>query len=194
MESTHDRLIRYLEDAWAVEKALVATLGDMAHEVEDPGLRSMLDEHCRATRQQEESLEARIRALGKEPSGGKGFWIRMMARITDALHGAHDENDRAAQDLVKTYGTEHFEMAMYHSLEAYASAIGDAETAQLASRHFEQERRAAETIWPLIAAAAARCAQVPGGATYGQAVEVEDVDEDEDAEMPSVAGSGYSTT
>jgi ferritin-like metal-binding protein YciE len=160
MESPQDRLIRYLDDAWAVEKALVTVLGDMAEEVNDPQVRALFQEHRRVTHEQEERLEARIRALGKEPSGGKGFFNQMVAKIGDVLHAAHDDDDKTTQDLMKAYATENFECAMYQSLASYATAIGDGETAQLARQHMQQEKEAADRVWPLIQPTAARPAQV----------------------------------
>ena len=160
MESTHERLIRYLDDAWAVEKALVDKLRDMAEEVIDDRIRSLFAEHRTVTHQQEENLEARIRALGEEPSGGKGFFSQMMGKIGEAMHTAEDDYDKTTQDLMKGFATENFEIAMYQALESYASAIGDSETAQLARQHMQQEKDAAEKIWPLIAPTAARPAQV----------------------------------
>jgi ferritin-like metal-binding protein YciE len=43
MESTHERVIRYLDDAWAVEKSLVDKLRDMAEEVNDDRIRSLFE-------------------------------------------------------------------------------------------------------------------------------------------------------
>lgn len=163
METQQEKLIRYLDDAWAVEKALVTALKDMADEVNDPQVQALFQEHRQVTHEQEERLEARIRALGKEPSGGKGFFNQMVAKVGDALHGAHDEYDKTTQDLMKGYATENFECAMYQSLQAYAEAIGDSETAQIARQHLQQEKAAAEKIWPLIAPTAVRPATVAAG-------------------------------
>ncbi len=170
MESVRDRLVRYLDDAWAVEKALVGMLKDMAAEVDDPEVRAMFEEHSRMTHDQEENLEARIRALGEEPSGSKGFFNMLMGKIGDMMQGAHDPYDKTTQDLVKSFAVENFEMGMYQALEAYANAIGDAETAQLARQHFEQESNTASRIWPLIAATAVRPAEaLAGGAQQSAA-------------------------
>jgi len=165
MESNQDRLIRYLDDAWAVEKALVGMLKDMADEVNDASVKAAFQEHREVTHQQEENLEARIRALGKEPSGGKGFFNQMVGKIGDVIQGAHDPYDKTTQDLMKGFATENFEMAMYQSLESYANAIGDTATAELARQHFQQEKAAADKVWPLISPAASRTASAAAGAT-----------------------------
>ncbi len=149
-EDTRDRLIRYLDDAWAVEKALVSTLRDMADEVNDAQVRDCFLQHSDETHQQEESLEARIRAMGEEPSGSKGFFNQLMGTLGDIMHAAHDPYDKTTQDLVKGYATENFEIAMYEALSAFAESVGDTETAQLARTIQQQEQAAAQKVWALI--------------------------------------------
>ncbi len=178
MENTQDRMIRYLDDAWAMEKALVDNLRAMADEVKDPYIQAMFQQHADVTRQQEELLEARIRNLGEEPSGGKGLLNKMMAMIGDAFQGAHDPEDKTTQDLMKAFGIESFEMAVYQGLMAYASAIGDTQTAQLAQQILQQERDTANKVWPLIAPAAARPAQEAATGRHERGGEVTSIRED----------------
>jgi ferritin-like metal-binding protein YciE len=165
METAQERMVRYLDDAWAVEKALVNALDSMANEVTDPVVRALFEEHRIVTHQQEENLEARIRALGEEPSGTKGFFSSMMSRIGELLHRPYDDYDQVTQDLMKQYGVENFEMAMYESMAVYAEAIGDTASAQLAREHLAQERETAERVWKLIAPAAAHPAEMYKTAT-----------------------------
>jgi ferritin-like metal-binding protein YciE len=75
------------------------------------------------------------------------------------MHAFHDEYDKTTQNLIKGYGTENFEVAMYESLEAYAQAIGDQETVLLAQKHKQQEQEAADKIRPLISQTATRVLQ-----------------------------------
>jgi ferritin-like metal-binding protein YciE len=159
-ESINERLVRYLDDAWSVEKATVGMLRDMAQEVKDPSVSTLFEEHRGETEQQVQMLDSRIRALGKQPSAAKGFLNQTMAKLGDAFRSAHDEYDKEVESLMKGYATEHFEMAMYTALQSYATACGDQETARLAERLCEQERRAGEKLWPHIAPAASRAAHV----------------------------------
>src|SRR5439155_11577040 len=122
---------------------LVMTLHEMASEVIDPTLRGVLEEHRDVTHRQEVALEARLRALGQTPLGGKGFFSNILEQLWAALRPAQDDLDRLLQDLMKGFGTEHFEIAMYTALESYARAIGDRETADLAARHLAEEQEAA---------------------------------------------------
>jgi ferritin-like metal-binding protein YciE len=162
METTRERLIRYLNDAWATEKALVSELRDMADKSDDPEIAALFEEHRTVTHQQEEMLEARIRALGEEPSGGRGILSQMTAKLGEALHKAHDPFDQTQQNLMKAFATENFECAMYESLAAFANEIGDTETANLARQIMQQEKQAADQVWNFIGASAVRPARVTG--------------------------------
>src|SRR5262249_16050097 len=86
------------------------------------------------------------------------FFSQLLTRMWEALHAPQDDLDKIVQDLMKGFGTEHFEVAMYQALEAYARAINDEETAQLAALHMQQEQDAADQLRPLIAPTAARLA------------------------------------
>src|SRR5579859_1385263 len=103
MESTHERLVRYLNDCWATEKALVDDLRDLADKSDMPEVKALFEEHRNVTHQQEEMLEARIRALGKEPSGGRSFVSQLTGKMGEALHRAHDDYDQTQQNLMKAF-------------------------------------------------------------------------------------------
>ncbi|MBW3623809.1 MAG: ferritin-like domain-containing protein [Armatimonadetes bacterium] len=162
MESVQDRLLRYLNDAWAFEKSLIPALETNANKANDPTAKALYQEHASVTHQQEELLEARIRALGGELNRAKSFMDQMANTLSGFMNIFHDEYDQTTQDLIKSYAIEHFEMGMYQSLESFATAIGDTETAQLARSIFEQEKETAERVWSQIGPAAARALQATG--------------------------------
>jgi ferritin-like metal-binding protein YciE len=159
MVNARDRLVHYLDDAWALEKTLVGMLGDMAKEVNDPMIRTLFEQHQAVTHQHEENLEARLRALGKEPTKTKAMTNQIAGKMGDMAQMFHDVYDKTAQDLMKAYAAEHLEIAMYEAMAAYAAACGDTETVTIARRHMEQEREAVAKIWPRIRATAERTAQ-----------------------------------
>ena len=190
MADTRERLIRYLDEAWAVEKALVSNLEKMANDETDPQIRSMLQEHRLVTHQQEENLEARIRALGEEPSGSKGWFKQMFGAIGDMLQNPSDDLDRTQQHLMKGFAIENMECAMYESLAAYATAIGDTATAQLARQHQQQEKQAADLIWARVAPSASSAAMSAN--TTVRAENSSAFADEDDEEM--VAPAGRSTS
>lgn len=157
MKDNQERLLRYLNDAWSVEDALVTSLRNQAEKSRHPEVARMYEEHAMMTKNQKARLEERIHALGGKPSSGKGLFTTMMATIADFMHKPADEYDEEAQLLMKSYAIEHLESAMYRSMEVFAEAIGDHTTATLASTIRAEEEATAQRLWPFIG----RVAQVP---------------------------------
>ena len=154
MEHTNERTVRYLQDAHAAEVGIEKMLEKFADQAEAPEVAQLMREHLLVTRRQAERLEARIRSFGEEPSGSKGFFNSIMAKVSELMNAAHDEEDQRTQDLVKAYATEHLEIGMYESLAAYCESIGDSETAQLARELQAEEEQAADLVFPHISLAA----------------------------------------
>ena len=160
MDDSQARLVRYLQDAWAVESGLVVNLKEMAEDVNDPEVQTHFMEHRASTMQQADRLSARLRSLGKEPPAGKGFLSQMLGMIGDAMHISPDSYDKTVQNLFVCYGWMNFGAAMYEGMEAYAKIIGDTETAELARSHKDEEQEAAKKIWPLISKCSMRVAEI----------------------------------
>jgi ferritin-like metal-binding protein YciE len=162
MEHTRDRLIRYIQDAQAAEVGIARTLEGFLDDGDNEMVRSLLRDHVAVTKNQANRLEQRLRTMGAETSAGKGFFNSLLGRVSEIMHGAHDDYDKVTQNLIKAYATEHLEIGMYTALIAYARACNDEETATLAEEILAEEEEAAERIFPLIE----QCAQ----ATYLAAV------------------------
>ena len=95
-------------------------------------------------------MSARILALGGDKSEPKGILNSVLAKASSALNIGHSHEDKQTQDTIKAYSFEHFEVGAYTSLQAFANAIGDAETAQLAQTIIGEEQMAAERLLRLI--------------------------------------------
>ena len=149
-ETQKHRLLRYLTDTHATEVGGVLALKDLAAESSDPDLRRIVEEHIVQTQSQADRLKARIVTLGGDVSEAKSLAQSTMAKSSRLMNLFHDHEDKQTQDLIKAYALEHFEVGVYHSLSAYAGAIGDLETARLADTIREEERRAAERMEPFI--------------------------------------------
>lgn len=165
MESTQDKLIRYLQDAHAAEVGTKKALEGMLNDDKPADVKALVQQHVMETDRQAQRLEQRLRALGSEPSDSKGFFNSMFAKVSEMMNAAHDREDQNTQDLIKAYATEHLERGMYESLIAFATAIGDNETAQIARQNQAEEEATAQKLWPLIASTATSALQnATGGA------------------------------
>jgi ferritin-like metal-binding protein YciE len=143
-------VIRYLNDSYAAEVGGIASLRDLAAETTDSDVKQAVEQHITVTQSQADRLTARILALGGDKSEPKGILNQVLAKTSGLLNVFHSKEDKQTQDLIKAYAFEHFEIGAYTSLHAYANAIGDHETAQLAQTIIGEEQLAAERFQRLI--------------------------------------------
>lgn len=144
------QLLRYLNDAYAAEVGGIVSLRDLAAETTDAAVKQAVEEHITVTQSQADRVNARIQALGGDKSEPKGILNEFLAKASGVLNIFHNQEDKQTQDLIKAYSFEHFEIAAYTSLKAYADAIGDHETTQLADTIIGEEQLAAERLLRLI--------------------------------------------
>src|SRR5204863_9753461 len=79
----------------------------------------------------------------------------IMGMLGDTIHSSADEFDKATQDVIKAYATEHLEIGIYAALATYAEAHGDLETSELAVELMVDNQRAAEKFRKMIPECAA---------------------------------------
>jgi len=149
-ENTKEQLLRYLNDSYAAEVGGVASLNDLATLATDTDLKQAVTDHIAVTQSQADRVKARILALGGDVSEPKGALNSILAKASGVLNIGHSHEDKQTQDTIKSFAFEHFEIGAYTSLMAYANAIGDSETAQLAQTIIGEEQMAAERLQRLI--------------------------------------------
>lgn len=149
-EDAKERVLRYLNDAHAAEEGGLSSMKDIAAEATDPDVKSAVMEHMTVTQSQADRLKARILALGGDKAEGKSLVDSIIGKGSSLLNIFHDKEDKQTQDVIKAYSLEHFEVGMYTSLQAYADAVGDTETAQLAAGIMQEEQMAGERLLRLI--------------------------------------------
>src|SRR5262249_44767502 len=103
-----DRLVRHLQNAWGGQSEVGDALQDFSDDSVDPALRTALEEHRRLTQRQKDELEARLRALGSEPSGGKGMLQRFVGWVWESWQREPDDCDRSIQNLLKAIAASEF--------------------------------------------------------------------------------------
>ena len=155
MEDPRDRLIRYLDDACAMEAGSATILQSFLDESNLPAAKDEIEAHLLAAKDHGLQIEKRLRELGGQPSGSKGFFNNLMGKLADMLQAGHDAYDKTTQDLIKTYAMDHLDVGAYASLASFSRAYGDTATAELAERIMGEALSAAERIRPHIANAAA---------------------------------------
>lgn len=152
MADIEGQLVKYIDEAYAMEQNVLRMLDGMIRTTDDPGVIDTLEHHKQETEQQAERLEQRLEAHGASPSTMKeagGILGALMKGVVDMARGG-----KAGRNARDGFATEHFEIASYELLERVARRAGDEETADVARRNRSEEEAMAGRIaekWDLFA-------------------------------------------
>src|SRR4051795_6280547 len=168
----HDAFLDELRDAYDAEKQLTKALPKMAKAATSPVLRDAFETHLEETRGHIERLEQVMEGLDEKV---KGTHCEGMAGIIEEGKRVMDEDvDEATMDAIliaSAQRAEHYEMAAYGTLVAWAEAMGHNEAASLLEETLEEEKAADEKLTSIaedgVNAAAAKKAH-PAKATTGR--------------------------
>jgi ferritin-like metal-binding protein YciE len=137
-EKLRDKLVKYIEDAYAMENQIIQTLQRHVDQAKDvPTVQSHIREHLAATEQHKQRMEARLKAYGKSPSGMKEALSSFMGNTAGAMSGAR--SDTLAMNARDEYVTEHLEIAAYTLLITTARALGDEDTVRACELNLRDE-------------------------------------------------------
>jgi len=139
----HDAFLDELRDAYDAEKQLTKALPRMAKAASSPDLRKAFEVHLEETRGQIERLERVFAGLDEKVRGKHCDGI---AGIIDEGKSVMEEDfDDATMDACLIAGgqrAEHYEMAAYGTLVAWARAMGHAAAADLLQETLDEEKAA----------------------------------------------------
>jgi ferritin-like metal-binding protein YciE len=139
-----EKLVEYIDDAYAMEQNVLRMLDSMIGTTKDPQLKRALERHRKQTEKQAERLEERLREHGSSPSKTKAAGGMMAALMKSVVDVARDDNPgRNARD---GFATEHMEIASYELLERVARKAKDSKTAAVARQNREEEEAMARSI------------------------------------------------
>jgi ferritin-like metal-binding protein YciE len=144
MGELEEKLVEYIDDAYAMEQSVLRMLDDMIATTKDPQLKRALERHKKETERQAERLKERLEAHGASPSMAKeagGMLGALMKSVVDMARS--DKPGRVARD---GFATEHMEIASYQMLERVARKAGDQQTAKVARQNREEEEAMARSI------------------------------------------------
>jgi ferritin-like metal-binding protein YciE len=144
MTALEEQLVKYIDEAHAMEQNVLRMLDSMIGTTSDPQMKRALERHRKQTEQQAGRLEERLQAHGATPSKVKeagGILGALMKGVVDAAR-----TDSAGRNARDGFATEHMEIASYELLERVAKLAGDKETAAVARQNREEEEAMARSI------------------------------------------------
>lgn len=136
-----------LRDVYWAEKFLVKALPKMAKGATDPKLKKAIEDHLRQTQGQVERLEKVFGIIGKAPRGKKCEAMAGLGEEGDHVLGEVDDN--AVRDIGiigAAQAVEHYEIARYGTLCAWAKQLRLANAAKLLNETLREEEAADELL------------------------------------------------
>ena len=137
----HDAFLDELRDTYDAEKQLIKALPKMAKAATSPNLRAAFETHLEETRGHVERLEQVFESLEEKV---RGKHCDGMAGIIEEGKTAMDEDfDEATMDaclIAAGQRAEHYEMAAYGTLVAWAQGMGHSEAARLLQETLDEEK------------------------------------------------------
>ena len=173
----HDAFIDELRDTYDAEKQLTKALAKLARASSNPKLRDAFESHLEETQGQIERLEQVFESLDEKARGKHCDGIAgIIEEGKSIMEEDFDETTMDACLIAAGQRAEHYEMAAYGTLVAWAQAMSHTETAKLLQQTLEEEKAADKKLSGLAA----------GGINQGAA----DAAHADEAEEPVAAASG----
>jgi ferritin-like metal-binding protein YciE len=183
----HDAFLDELRDAYDAEKQLTKALPKLAKAATSPELRSAFESHLEETKGHVERLEQVFESLDEKVRGKHCDGIAGIIEEGKSVMGEEfDEMTMDACLIAAGQRAEHYEMAAYGTLVAWARGMGHKEAARLLEQNLNEEKAADKKLTGL---AEGGINQQAADAAHPDA---EDEDDEEDAS--GHAGRGGSAT
>ncbi|MET0215445.1 MAG: ferritin-like domain-containing protein, partial [Vicinamibacterales bacterium] len=139
----HDAFVDELRDTYDAEKQLTKALAKMAKTATSPDLKDLFEAHLEETRGQIERLDQVFASLDEKVRGKHCDGI---AGIIDEGKSIMEEDfDEVTMDaclIAAGQRAEHYEMAAYGTLVAWAQAMGHTQAAKLLQQTLAEEKAA----------------------------------------------------
>jgi len=138
-----------LKDIYSAEQQLVKALPKMAKSAEFQQLSDAFTNHLEETKNHVTRLEQIFESLGENPKGKKCVG---MEGLVEEGSEVIDDYEGAVLDaglISAAQRVEHYEMAAYGSVCAYAELLGRSEDLSLLKETLEEEKRADEKLTEL---------------------------------------------
>jgi ferritin-like metal-binding protein YciE len=146
-KTLHDAFLDELRDAYDAEKQLTKALPKMAKAATSPDLRAAFEAHLEETRGHITRLEEVFAGLDEKIRGKHCDGIAGI--IEEGKSVMEEDFDDATMDACLIAGgqrAEHYEMAAYGSLIAWARAMDHTEAADLLQETLDEEKAADEKL------------------------------------------------
>jgi ferritin-like metal-binding protein YciE len=146
-KTMNDLLLTMMQDVYYAERQILKALPKLAKASENEELKNALMHHREETQGQVERLQKAFEALGKRARG----------QTCEAINGLIEEGEEIVEEVqegavrdagivASAQAVEHYEMARYGTIIAWAKAVGANDVVKLMQETLEEEKKADTTL------------------------------------------------
>lgn len=145
-----DLYLDQLQDMHSCERQLIRALPKMAKAASHPELKAAFTNHLEETRKQLERLDGILENLGKTP-GRKvcEATVGLVEEGTGMIEAEADEEVRDAGLICAAQKIEHYEIATYGCLRAFASLLKRTADVKILEKSLNEEKTADQSLTAL---------------------------------------------
>lgn len=150
VQSLRDMFVEGLKDVYYAENKLYKSLGEMVEASSSESLKEGFEDHRQETAEHVERLKKIFGMLDMTPQGKQCEAIEGLVTEADEIIGETDAGGvRDAGLIYAAQGVEHYEMARYTTLHAWAVRLGLEDAATLLSATLKEETLASKHLTQL---------------------------------------------
>ena len=147
MNALYDVYVEQLKDMYSAEKQLLEALPKMAKAASTPELQQAFEHHLQVTESQFQRVRAILDELDENP--GNKVCKAMEGLIEEGSEVVKKKGAPKAKDaalILAAQKVEHYEIATYGGLRAYARTLGYDDAAQIIDEMLDEEYDADQTL------------------------------------------------
>ncbi|HEY4043970.1 MAG TPA: ferritin-like domain-containing protein [Rhodopila sp.] len=142
-KDSNDLLLSFMQDIYYAERQILKALPKMAKAAESEQLKEAFTQHREETQGQVDRLQQAFEALGKRARGATCEAVNGLIEETEEVIDQFPEGSvRDAGLAACAQAVEHYEMARYGALIAWAKAGGQKEIVSLLEETLAEEKKA----------------------------------------------------
>ncbi|TRO87663.1 ferritin-like domain-containing protein [Glycocaulis profundi] len=141
VETKKDLFLHTLRDIYYAEKRIAKALPKMAGKVENKDLKAAFESHAKETEEQIRRLETVFEQCGEKAEGETCPAIEgLIDEAEELMDEVEDQEVLEAALLAGAQAVEHYEIARYGTLCAWASELGHEDSRKLLEETLEEEK------------------------------------------------------
>ena len=147
IESLRELYLEQLQDLYNAEQQLIKALPKMAKAASSQELASAFEEHLEKTRGHAQRIESICEQMGEKAFGKKCKAMEGLVKEGgEVIDEDMTEPLKDAALIAAAQRVEHYEIAGYGCVRAYATKLGDDAAAELLGQTLDEEKEADETL------------------------------------------------